>query len=201
MLSQVEQWATLASFVLSILAFFRVDHLVFRRGVGRVNFWDPRPSAREWTLLAFTVVGFVLLGLSFYTQSQQPKPQFQQYMTNWGIQADAHGVPLRATIVANGATLQDRASNYKVAAAVVRYDGTHDLLDTPNLRKSAVYDIPNEPIGLYIPLPADFLKGPGAVAFVLLAVPNGTSMDQFSTLREAKVHGVVILQQYFQGGG
>jgi hypothetical protein len=100
-------------------------------------------------------------------------------------------------LLVNGKMLQSRRDNYKMAIGCFLYNGVQDILDAPNVQVSDLYDIKDS----YTPIRLIFSdgfnqyrreKGPYGIYIALLNVPNGVSISQFTTLRQARSLKVLI---------
>jgi hypothetical protein len=155
----------------------------------------------------FVMLGFIGLAWAPYAIDliwSPPHLTEFSYMTIWGPNSPPGQQPtiggLKTLLaVANGRTLTSYSANYKLAAIAFHYYGMSDVDDVSTLQKSNLYDIKDqEAINILIPV-TDVFREEMAHAgwgtnYGLLLVPNGVSMDQFSTIRQAKALGVKVMQ-------
>jgi len=118
-----------------------------------------------------------------------------QYVFEWGVAAGSNDLKLGT----NGQWFSSKSSGYKLAAIAFHYRGDLDVLDTSDLQKSALYDIVPGTVMMRIKTDDAFRQrfksGARVTNYVLLLVPHGVSMEQFSTLREAIAVGVIAVSR------
>lgn len=113
--------------------------------------------------------------------------------------------PGQCEIAVNGERFWKYRDGFRLASGCFAYDGIGDVLDTPQLQTSKMYDIRKSPIEMRLewgPGFAGYLKQVHAVGInhALLLVPNGVDTGQFSTLRQARSMGVKIMSAGTSGG-
>jgi hypothetical protein len=90
------------------------------------------------------------------------------------------------------------SKDYKLAIGCFVTDGSVPLMDAPNVQVSRLFDIGKDSLTIREPYSAgftEFLNQHHAIGIqiALLAVPYGTEITQFSTLRQARALHVKIL--------
>ena len=117
-------------------------------------------------------------------------------MTQWGTIV---GRPLDyVQITADGHLLRSRIADYdryKIAGVCYHYEGLGDVQDVQDLQKSELHDIVEGDIIIGIKLDQKFMntwlqERKSNTNYVLVLVPNGINMNQFSTMRQAMALGV-----------
>jgi hypothetical protein len=191
-----------------ILVFFRLDVRVFSRlGKYQVGLTEKQIQRRRIRMLKTTrrekfmlILGVGCLfcaALGLYRTMSFSIPAGIHYLDSWGLNfpfpnATANKMEL------SGSVLMPYRINYRVAGACFRYHGTADILDATGLQKSGLYDIKDEALKIEMPWDSSFIdtikRGEVETSCSLLLVPNGVTMDQFSTLRQAEAIGVKVLQ-------
>ena len=148
---------------------------------------------------AYIIAGLVFfslipsgIGLLGNIGAQDDEP-VKRYITEWGRSE----IPDRVMIKTRGGYFRSKRSSYRLAMVCFPYYGVGDPIDTV-VYKSDLRDIVEAEIEVTAQFPRSFLA-PGievktTINYVLLLVPNGVTMDQFSTLRQAIALGVKQLQ-------
>jgi hypothetical protein len=159
-----------------------------------------------WPLISVAVIGIAVSWLPVVFSKDVNISQ--QYMQQWGMMPRPNVTPssdwhtMMGTITADGRLLYNQRNKYELAGIAFDYFGTQDPKDTTDLSKSSLYDIQNGDIHISIPLSetliADKQQGKAGTNFMLLLVPKGVRMEQFSTIHQAEALGAKVLSQ---GGG
>ena len=180
--------------LIAILTWLKIEpSQIFSR-----NWWSVREiSITRGKLAGILGLATISLGLSsygFYSINQAEVAQ--NYMLGWGVDGVVTNPPSVA-IVANGHLLMKYRSSFKITGVCFIGFGTHDFLDD-DLEKSGLHEITDDRIPIRIPLSQNFLdrhRGYSGTNYELLLVPNGVTMDQFATTRQAQALGVRVLQE------
>ena len=102
-------------------------------------------------------------------------------------------------IVVDGSRLIQHRDHYKLVGVCFHHLKPGDVQDEPAISKSGAYDIEDRQIKIVIPWSNQFFgevaSGITPTGYELLAVPNGISPDQFSTIRQAVAFGAKRIQR------
>jgi hypothetical protein len=105
-------------------------------------------------------------------------------------------------VTLDGAYLNRYAENFSMIAVAVHYRGDRDLDDVAITEKSAVYGIHDEQELLLIKTSQTFIDEVNAglrnTTYFVVLVPNGLTPENFTTFRQAKHLGAIVLPV---GGG
>jgi hypothetical protein len=104
-------------------------------------------------------------------------------------------IPTKLGIVANGRSFESFRSDFKLAAVAFQEEG-RVIYDIDRLQKSRLYTITDDWITIVIPLDSTYrlhFTPLCCPSYMLLAVPDGVSMEDFRTVRQAEALGVKIL--------
>jgi hypothetical protein len=117
------------------------------------------------------------------------------HLFQWGpLTSPARAEDIKVLLVkVHGSDFKQYAGTYKLAGLAFHYSGEGNILDLQKLQKSALYEIENQDMEIFIPLDQDFIttmQHAIGTNYRLLLVPSGVSMDQFSTLRQAALLGI-----------
>lgn len=147
---------------------------------------------RLYTPVIIMAILVVLAWVPYFltTPSAPPDP-----VSAWGM--DAQFVPSRPVMqmLVNQDGLAKYRAKYRMVAVAFHYYGDGDVKDTTGLQKSGLFDIGTGQQKILI-RPGDeytqaLLKGDHGTFYALLLVPNGITLAQFSTLREAQRLGAL----------
>jgi len=155
---------------------------------------------RYWPMFAMMILAAVNLGGIGYREYQKHRsfpPEFDDpnnlpLMTGYGLDT-----PSSCFANLQSKILLAHRSDYKVAIGCFLWDGTVDRLDAPNVQVSNLYDIVDGETALRVTWGEVFNKyrqeqhAVGIIVAVFI-VPNGVSITQFTTLRQARALGVRI---------
>ena len=146
-----------------------------------------------WPLIVICVagIGIAWTPVWFNTTNQN---QYQASLLAWGLNPQNQQTGF---IRVDSRRFLSQRKGFRLAAACFHYYGIGDAKDSPNISKSALYDIVDQPyLDITIPFNQQFeeerKKGHGS-NYALLLVPNGVKMDQFSTIHEAEALGVKMI--------
>jgi len=131
---------------------------------------------------------WVWLDFLFCLSDQEEEP-YHGYLIRWG----GGGREGYLAVVADGSRLLSYAPKFKIAAVAFHWIPLRDVADVTELQKSRLFDIKNAEIEIGIQTDNKFIdetKRMRGTAYVLLLVPNGITMDEFVTLRQAYLLGV-----------
>jgi hypothetical protein len=141
-----------------------------------------------------TVVAVAAVSFDYYDRHSQPVTwtSIPNIMMQWGYQP-----PNENEITFDGSKLLSLQNDYKIVGVALHYDGKEDVLDENNLLVSSEYSITPFPMTMVIPWSSQYTSeveaGEKNTTYYLLALPNGMTTGQFSTLRQAKALGAIIL--------
>jgi len=169
----------------------------YRKARGKSDMKVTFPAKRWMAMIALSLGPLLALGINHYAQSpSQDIPEFDSKESL--IRASGGGGASKScTMTVNGKVLQSRRAGYKLAIACFVWDRTQDILDARPIQVSGLYDIRNDNIRLLATWGDSFNqylidRRPFTLTIALLNVPNGVTISQFSSLREARRIGVLI---------
>jgi hypothetical protein len=178
--------------VIGILEFFGIGHWV------RSKFRMENIFAIGWTRREKVMAFFLLLSLIFaiFGYFKSTNKELSYFGTYGGLNPHERGF-IGAEV--RGDLLFDYRNKFKVAVVAYKWDGLIDINDAPNLQKSNLFDITNNrEIRIKIKMNEEFVdelrKGHLMTNYSILLVPNGVTMDQFTTLRQAKALGIKVME-------
>jgi hypothetical protein len=163
----------------------------FRKDRGRPELQMPK---KKWAFMI--VIGLLPIAALVYDRAFPAEiPEFDAVQEQPTVTSYGADSPDSCFMTVYGDALRSRKDNYKLAVGCFVYDGQQDVLDSPYLQVSSLYDI--TPGELYLkasfsPEFAKYFKEKHAIGIdiVLLNVPNGIQTSQFTTLRQARALGV-----------
>lgn len=172
-----------------IAAYFRLDHWVVKQKAADAGLLD-RPTRREKMMALLAIISVAFCAFGWWTASRQPSQAAGSSIVLWGN----HPVQQRGFLIADTSQLQDKQANYKLAFVELLASMETNFVDIP-LQKSGLFDIAQPVVPMSMPLSPEFVAhlSDESAMFVLLLVPDGVEMSQFSTLRQAKGLGVQII--------
>lgn len=196
-----------------ILLFFRIDVRIFKKFMKKSNIQiapENQWSTREIVMIILVISSLITFGYVHIQDNEKyldldekydklKKESEARYFFGYGLR-----VPLVLKTHVTSITyhdvdgiLMDKGDDFKLFAVAVHYDGKQDILDTKNLRKSNLFDIVSFPTTIVIPLDDKFIQevkdGIRGTNYFLLLIPNGVSVDEFETLRQARRLGVELV--------
>jgi len=155
---------------------------------------------RYWPTVV--MVGLMLLtGYDIYDRHESGTPTLAEFDVphDPGLVTAFGQISNTCYMDVNGVALLSRRSGYKLAIGCFVYDGREDILDSPYLQVSNLYDIKEgkeRVLATYPKYFEEYRTNVGAVGIdvALLNVPKGVERTQFQTLRQARALGVLIPQ-------
>jgi hypothetical protein len=164
------------------------------------SLWEGRAVGRSTVLFSTLVFTWGLIALDYYDRNRQGSfpPEFDSPGNVGLIVGYGMDTPNSCYGSVQGAQLTKIRSEYKLAIGCFLWDGTMDRLDAPNVQVSNLYDITASLVTARVTFGPGFEKyreeqhAAGILVSVFL-VPNGVSVSQFTTLRQARSLGVHIL--------
>jgi hypothetical protein len=155
-------------------------------------------------VLAISVLS--LIALSGYTRKlrnhsivknqQEPSDYLIGIKRFYEAEGPTAPIPTKLGFVIHGRLFESFRNGFKLAAVTFQEDG-RVIYDIDRLQKSRLYTITNDWITIVIPLDSNYRRHFTPLccpSYMLLAVPDGISMEDFDTVRQAKALGVQVLE-------
>lgn len=189
-----DDWYFAIALFFALIAFLGIDIKFFREKL-------KSEQRRAWFLRAVIAASVVCCAWGWYRIHElHQRIPFADYQTprnkngailSWGLDGNETGF-----LVIDGTAVMDYADNYRLAAVIFHNPG-YDELDISSLSVSTLHDIgSSSPIKITVQLSDRYKQEARTMVgtdFAALLVPKTVMPTQFSTLRQARAMGAIVI--------